>query len=128
MAELRQVNSHDGPVASGGYSQALCAVGVKKWLFISGQIPETRAGTVPKTFAEQADLVWQNICTQLAAADMSTKNLVKVTTFLSSREFRDQNGEARRKALGAHCPALTVIVAEIYSEEWLLEIEAIAAE
>jgi 2-iminobutanoate/2-iminopropanoate deaminase len=35
---------------------------------------------------------------------------------------------ARRPSefLGDHRPALTIIIADIYSEEWLLEIEAIA--
>jgi enamine deaminase RidA (YjgF/YER057c/UK114 family) len=30
--------------------------------------------------------------------------------------------------LGGHAPALTVIIAGIYETEWLLEIEAIAAQ
>jgi hypothetical protein len=34
---------------------------------------------------------------------------------------------ATRPVLGEHRPALTVIVCDIYAEEWLLEIEAIAA-
>jgi 2-iminobutanoate/2-iminopropanoate deaminase len=120
------INSSEGPVASGGYSQALRVTDGKQWLFISGQIPETKLGSVPKSFDDQADLVWQNVKAQLAAAGMTVDNLVKVTTFLSSRAFRDQNGNARRRALGTHCPALTVIIAQIYSDEWLLEIEGIA--
>jgi 2-iminobutanoate/2-iminopropanoate deaminase len=30
------------------------------------------------------------------------------------------------EVLGDHCPALTVIITDIYSEDWLLEIEGIA--
>ena len=59
---------------------------------------------------------------------MSVSNLVKVTIFLSSREFAIANREARHEALGKHAPALTVIIADIFDEQWLLEIEAIAAE
>ena len=124
---FRQINSSQGPQASGGYTQALLVTDAKQWLYISGQIPETSIGTVPKSFDDQAEVVWQNIKIQLAEVGMTVNNLVKVTTFLSSRAFRDQNSLARRKALGEHRPALTVIITDIYSEEWLLEIEAIAA-
>lgn len=121
------VNSPWAPAPSGGYSQALDMQGATRWLYISGQIPIDRAGVVPATFAEQADLVWKNLLAQLDAAGMSVVNLVKVTTFLSSRQYAQENGEARRRALGSHAPALTVIIAGIYDEAWLLEVEAVAA-
>ena len=121
------VNSSQAPPPSGGYSQALDVRGATRWLVISGQIPVDRAGGVPESFAEQADLVWANILAQLDAAGMGVANLVKVTTFLSSRQYAQENGEARRRALGGHAPALTVIIAGIYDETWLLEVEAVAA-
>jgi enamine deaminase RidA (YjgF/YER057c/UK114 family) len=65
---------------------------------------------------------------QLAAATMTLGNLVKVTTFLSSREHAMLNREVRQSVLGSHAPALTVIVAGIFDERWLLEIEAVAAD
>ena len=122
------INAESAPAASGGYSQALEVQGAKRLLFISGQIPETRAGSVPEGFPAQAKLAWQNVLAQLHAAGMSVSNLVKVTTFLASREFAIANREARHEALGNHAPALTVVVASIFDEQWLLEIEAIAAE
>ena len=122
------INAESAPAASGGYSQAFEVQGAKRLLFISGQIPETRAGSVPEGFSAQAKLVWQNVVAQLHASSMSVSNLVKVTIFLSSREFAIANREARHEALGKHAPALTVIIADIFDEQWLLEIEAIAAE
>ena len=59
---------------------------------------------------------------------MTVTNLVKITIFLSSREFATLNREIRREMLGAHSPALTVIITGIFEEQWLLEIEAVAAE
>jgi len=59
---------------------------------------------------------------------MSVANLVKVTTFLSSRDFAMPNQAIRNEALGTHAPALTVIITGIFDEKWLLEIEAVAAE
>jgi 2-iminobutanoate/2-iminopropanoate deaminase len=123
----RPINSPRAPAAAGGYAQALEAEGVQCLLFVSGQIPETVEGDVPEGFKAQAKLAWANVLAQLEAAGMSVRNLVKVTTFLSSREHAIANREARQEALGTHAPALTVVIAGIFDEKWLLEIEAIAA-
>ena len=47
---ITAINAESAPAASGGYSQALEVQGAKRLLFISGQIPETRAGSVPEGF------------------------------------------------------------------------------
>jgi 2-iminobutanoate/2-iminopropanoate deaminase len=122
-----QVNSPQAPGAVGGYSQALKVEGANSLLFISGQVPETAAGEVPQDFNAQAKLVWANVLAQLQAAGMSVQNLVKVTIFLSSREYALANRQERALALGSHAPALTVIITGIFDSKWLLEIEAIAA-
>jgi 2-iminobutanoate/2-iminopropanoate deaminase len=121
------INSPGAPAAAGGYSQALEVQGAQRFLFISGQIPESVTGEVLEGFRSQAKLVWANVLAQLETAGMSINNLVKVTTFLSSREYAIANREVRQEALGTHAPALTVIIAGIFDERWLLEIEAIAA-
>ena len=54
-------------------------------------------------------------------------DLVKVTVFLCDRQYRAANAAVRKEVLGAHAPALTIIITGIYDEAWLLEIEAIAA-
>lgn len=59
---------------------------------------------------------------------MSVENLVKVTTFLASGEYARANREARARALAHHRPSLAVLIAGIFDERWLLEMEAIAAE
>jgi enamine deaminase RidA (YjgF/YER057c/UK114 family) len=67
-----------------------------------------------------------NIEAQLRAAGMDFGNLVKVTTFLSDRGYAEQNSKIRQEILRGHSPALTVLIAGIYDNAWLLEIEAIA--
>jgi 2-iminobutanoate/2-iminopropanoate deaminase len=57
---------------------------------------------------------------------MSLDNLVKVTTYLSDRRYGRENSEIRQEVLGGRAPALTVVIAGIYDEAWLLEIEALA--
>jgi 2-iminobutanoate/2-iminopropanoate deaminase len=124
--QLRSINAKSAPQAVGGYSQALETTNGTRRLYISGQIPVTRDGTVPESFGAQARLAWTNVLAQLEAADMTMGNLVKVTIFLSDRKFALENRQARQDALGDHAPALTVIIAGIFDEAWLLEIEAIA--
>lgn len=109
------------------YAQACLIEHPSKLLFISGQVPADAAGKVPERFEDQCRLVWRNIEAQLSAAGMKLTDLVKVTVFLSDRQYRAANAAVRKEILGAYTPALTIIIAGIYDEEWLLEIEAIAA-
>lgn len=125
--KARSLQSPHAPQATGNYSQALEISGSERLLFVSGQIPETAEGDVPADFASQCRLVWANVEAQLRAAGMSLDNLVKVTTFLSDRRYGPENSAIRQQVLGDRRPALTVVLAGIYDERWLLEIEAIAA-
>jgi len=109
------------------YAQAHLVEAPTRWLFISGQIPVDERDQVPTGFEDQCRLVWRNIEKQLLAGGMTLQDLVKVTVFLSDHRYRAANYEVRHEVLGGHSPALTIIIAGIYDEAWLLEIEAIAA-
>ncbi len=126
MTDKRMINAATAPASVGGYSQAVEVSGSTRRLYISGQIPATRDGHVPARFKEQAAVAWQNVAAQLAAADMSIKDLVKVTIFLADRTYALENREARGLALGTCAPAQSVVIAGIFDAAWLLEIEAIA--
>jgi 2-iminobutanoate/2-iminopropanoate deaminase len=125
--QIRKLNSDKVTKPAGGYAQVCEVSGAQRFAYISGQIPQSLDGKVPSEFDEQCRQVWRNIEAQLAAADMSLANLVKVTTYLSDRKYNLANREIRNEVLGDHSPALTVIIADIFDSEWLLEIEAIAA-
>ncbi len=120
------IDSTIAPLASGGYSQAVEVSDLDRIVFISGQIPKDREGKTPGDFPSQARLAWANLEHQLEAVGLSLDNIAKHTTFLADRRYRIQNSEIRREILGPREPALTVVIAEIYDPEWLLEIEAIA--
>jgi len=120
------IDPETGPPAIGGYAQGFGVPAGAGLLFVSGQIPVDAAGDVPVGFEAQCRLVWGNVVGTLEAAGLGVEHLVKVTTFLSSRDHADVNGDVRREVLGAHRPALTVVVAEIFDPAWFLEIEAIA--
>jgi 2-iminobutanoate/2-iminopropanoate deaminase len=109
------------------YAQAHEVIGASRLLFVSGQVPADAEGWVPKDFRSQCRLAWANVRSQLEAAGMSFDDLVKVTVFLSDRRYRQENYEVRSEVLGKRSPALTIVICGIYDEEWLLEIEAVAA-
>jgi enamine deaminase RidA (YjgF/YER057c/UK114 family) len=94
-------------------------------VFVSGQIPADENDIVPADFKNQCKLVWTNIEKQLKDADMGLNNIVKINTYLSDRRFREENSKIRQQILETHQPAITVIIAGIYEENWLLEIEVI---
>jgi 2-iminobutanoate/2-iminopropanoate deaminase len=125
--ETRRLNAPGAPDAAGGYSQAVEIADASRVLFISGQIPVRADGTTPESFLEQARVVWANVEAQLRAAGMGLDNIVKHTTFLADRKYRDENRQVRREVFGELSPPLTVIITGIFDEAWLLEIEAIAA-
>lgn len=120
-------NPQSVPAPLGHYSQGLELPANARLLFISGQIPERPGQAIPADFRGQAEFIWQNIADVLAAAGMEIGDLVKVTTFLTSREQVQENREVRNRFLGQTNPAMTVIVAQTLDAQWLLEIEAIAA-
>jgi 2-iminobutanoate/2-iminopropanoate deaminase len=125
--QIRKLNTSKVTQPAGGYAQVCEVSGAQRFAFVSGQIPQSLDGKVPSGLDEQCRQVWRNIEAQLAAADMTLANLVKVTTYLSDRKYNLANRAIRNEVLGDHAPALTVIIADIFDSEWLLEIEAIAA-
>ncbi|WP_426513819.1 RidA family protein [Dactylosporangium sp. McL0621] len=111
------------PEPTGNYTHGTLVTGAERTVYVSGQVPW---GEVPEDFDSQCRLVWANIGTVLAAASLGYGNLAKITTYLSDRRHREANARIRAEVLGEHRPAITIIIADIYAEEWLLEIEAVA--
>jgi len=115
------------PAPQGGYTHGLEVSHPSRWLLVSGQIPESVDGTVPETAEEQCRVIWAHISAVLASASMSVADIVKVTTYLSSRDVAAANSQVRTAVLDGNRPALTVVIAEIFDPAWLLEIEVLAA-
>jgi len=124
--QTRPINAAGVQVPTTGYSQALDVTGHDRILFISGQTPTTLDGTAPEGFAAQCRLAWKNIEAQLQAAGMTLDNIVMHRTYLADRAYRLENRTIRNEVLAGRQPALTVVIAGIFDEAWLLEIEAVA--
>jgi 2-iminobutanoate/2-iminopropanoate deaminase len=125
--QTRLINAQQAPIPTTGYVQAVEVSGHTRLLFVSGQTPVGPDGAVPEGFEAQCRLAWKNVELQLAAAGMTLDNLVMHRTYLADRSFALTNRAVRNEVLGGRKTALTVVVAGIFDESWLVEVEAFAA-
>ncbi|TDC46526.1 RidA family protein [Jiangella ureilytica] len=116
------------PEPTSTYTHGTLVTGATRTVFVSGQVPWAENGTVPPDFETQCRLTWRNVLAVLAEAGMGPQHLARVTTYLSDRKYREAYGRIRAEVLGDHRPAVTIVITDIYAEEWLLEIDAVAVE
>ncbi len=110
------------------YSHAIEISNDSRLLVISGLNGYLADGkSMPETFEEQAELIWKYMGTVLEAANMNYENLVSIRFYLAGPEFDEANVRLRKKYLGDHQVALTVICCQLLDPRWKLEIEAMAA-
>ena len=123
----RTINPVDGIYpASSDYVHGLEVKGVARQLFVSGTMGLAASGKAPARLDDQLELVWDNLRRILSAADMTTDNIVHVTSYLTRAEFAAKNQNARLKALGDRRVPTTAIVVQTLMPDWLVEIEIIA--
>lgn len=112
--------------ATEDYVHALEVRGAQRQLFVSGTMGLNDQGNAPATLDEQLDLIWQNLRRILADAQMTTDNIVRVTSYLTKPEFALKNQEARLKALGGRRVPTIAIVVQTLVPDWLVELEITA--
>ena len=111
------------------YSHAIEVSSGSRLLIISGLNGYLADGkSMPETFEEQGEIIWKHLGTILESAQMGYQNLVSIRFYLASPEFDEANVRLRKKYLGNHQPALTVICCQLLDPHWKLEVEAMAAE
>lgn len=113
--------------ATGDYIHAMEVRGAQRLLFVAGTIGLDQGGTPGSTLDEQLALIWSNIRTILASADMTVDNIVRLTSYLRDASYAEANAAARAAALNGRVVPTTAIVAETLVSDWLVEIEVIAA-
>jgi 2-iminobutanoate/2-iminopropanoate deaminase len=119
----------DGVYApSGDYAHAIEVREPSRLLFVAGTMGLDPEGAPGKTLDEQLDLVWTNIRVILTSAGMTVDNIVRLTSYIRDASYADANADARVAALGGRVIPTTVIVVETLVDEWLIEIELIAAD
>jgi reactive intermediate/imine deaminase len=99
-------------------------------IYLAGQVPLNERGEIVGAgdFVAQANQVFENLRTALAAAGADFGNLVKITTYLTDPRYRDALRDVRSKYMAnSPVPASTmVMVAGLAQPEYLIEIEGIA--
>lgn len=113
--------------ATDDYVHAMEVRGAQRLLFVAGTMGLDHSGTPGSTLVEQLDLIWSNIRTILASADMTVDNIVRLTSYLRDASYAEANAAARVAALNGRVVPTTAIVAETLVSDWLVEIEVIAA-
>ncbi|KAB2351708.1 RidA family protein [Actinomadura rudentiformis] len=114
--------------ATGDYVHAIEVRDARRTLYVSGTMGLDAAGVAGATFAEQLDLVWSNLRTILASAGMTVDNIVRITSYLRDASYAEANAAARMEALGGRAVPVTGIVVEHLADDWLVELEVIAAD
>jgi enamine deaminase RidA (YjgF/YER057c/UK114 family) len=113
---------------AGNYTHTAIVPTGTELVFISGQVANRPDGTIPATFAEQAEVVFANLRSCLAAHGLEMKSVVKLNAYLVAGQDVHAMREVRLRHFGAHKPTSTaVFVPALVSPELLLEVEAIAA-
>ncbi|TSD84369.1 RidA family protein [Mycobacterium sp. KBS0706] len=96
-------------------------------LYVAGTMGLDAQGVPGATLEQQLALIWSNIRIILASADMTVRNIVRITSYLRDPAYAEANQAARIAALQGHVVPTTALVAQTLSPDWLVEIEVIAA-
>ncbi|WP_295794958.1 RidA family protein [Mucilaginibacter sp.] len=110
------------------YSHAVEVKGDSSLLIISGLNGYLADGkTMPDSFEEQGEIIWQHIGTILKSAGMGYENVISIRTYLADPSYDEVNVQLRMKYMGDNKPASTVICCQLLEPKWKLEVEAMAA-
>jgi len=128
---MHKLVNPDGWKPAKGYANGVLTEGPH--LYISGQIGwngnqifETR------DFVGQMEQALRNVVAVVEAAGGTASNIVRLTWFITDKKEylarQAEVGEAYRRVMGRHFPAMSVVVvAGLIEDEALIEIEATAA-
>ncbi len=109
------------------YIHALEVRHPSRLLFVSGTMGLDHEGMAAADLDGQLELIWSNLRAILTSADMTVDNIVRLTSYLSDGAFMEANQNARLLALNGRAVPTTAIIVETLRDDWLVEIEIIAA-
>ena len=127
-APIRFINP-EGLVRPAAYTQLVEVAGASRMLYVSGQLGTTSDGKLAGAdFRAQAEQVFANLETALAAVGASFADVVKVSSFLADIAHLPILREVRARHLDAAAlPASTTIAVSGFAIPGaLLEVEAVA--
>ena len=113
-----------------GYASGISAQGTL--VFVSGQIGWDAAGRFPSSdLAQQVEQALRNVVAVVAEAGGTPEDIVRLTWFVTDKaayvDGRKAIGEAYRRVMGRHFPAMSVVaVTALVEDDARVEIEATA--
>lgn len=110
-----------------GYSHAIEANATNRVLYIAGQVGRGLDGRIPPGIGDQTRNVIDNLHVLLTQANMTMKNVVKFTVFLTDEALLPEFTAIWYAALPDPPPAVTGVIAKaLVHPSLLVEIEGIA--
>ncbi len=109
------------------YAHALELRDARRLLLVSGTMGLDSSGVAGASLTDQLALIWSNLRAILASAEMTTDDVVRVTSYLRDGAYVEENARARLAALGGRAVPTTAIVVQTLEPDWLVEVEIIAA-
>jgi enamine deaminase RidA (YjgF/YER057c/UK114 family) len=116
-----------------GYSNGILAAPGSRLLFVAGQVAwDSEHRIVSDDFATQFDRALDNVLIVVRDAGGLPEHVVRMTLYVTGKtsymESLKAVGEAWRRRMGRHFPAMTLVeVADLLEEGAQVEIEATAA-
>ena len=121
---MKTVSTPNAPAAIGPYSQAQISGG---FVFASGQIPlDPQTGLLAEGLEAQANQVFRNIASLLAAAGSDISKVVKTTVFIKNMDDFGKINEIYARYFTAPFPARSCVEVARLPKDVLLECEVIA--
>ena len=131
---LEIVNTKGVAQPQGLYNHAV-SVSADRFLFIAGQVSIDKGNQLvgPGDFNAQMQQVFKNLASILDSVGASFENVVKFTTYLVRSQDMKAFYEKRAEIFadiypnGRYPTNTLVVIDQLAREEWLVEIEAVAA-
>lgn len=109
------------------YVHAIEVRNPQRLLYVAGTMGLEADGAAGATLERQLELVWDNLRAILKSAGMTTDNIVRLTSYLRDGAYAEANAAARIRALGDRRIPTTAIIVQTLSDDWLVELEIVAA-
>ena len=121
------IQTQDAPPAFSSYAQAVESAAGKRLLHVSGQVGITPEGSLSSSLEEQNRQAWRNVFAILAAAGMDKNDIVDVTAIVTDYEGVPIYRQIRDEMLDGHLAGSTMLICDLASPDWKVEIAVRAA-
>jgi enamine deaminase RidA (YjgF/YER057c/UK114 family) len=124
---VKRIDTSAAPPPFSAYAQAIEIEAGARQITVAGQVGVTMDGKLVADARGQHRQVWANIAAILRAGDMDLSDITEVIGIVTGPDGVPLFREERERALGAHRPAATLMIAGLAHPDWQVEIMVRAA-